>query len=123
MKNFFTNPVVHIVAILLITIWASSNNNGWVIGIMMVAIILLPPKYDPAIRFKERNELSRNWAYRVRDCKTKTTTYYSTLDQVFDTVPLSNFLHNNIRLGFSSTDGIRYKIDVRGTNYDNTWDV
>jgi len=56
MKNFFTNPVVHIVAILLITIWASSNNNGWVMGIMIVAIILLPPKYDPAIRFKERNE-------------------------------------------------------------------
>ena len=32
---------------------------GWVLAGIVVMQILLPPKYDPAIRWKERNERKR----------------------------------------------------------------
>ena len=32
---------------------------GWVLAGIVVVLILLPPKYDPAIRWKERNERKR----------------------------------------------------------------
>lgn len=32
---------------------------GVIIWIVVVAIIVTPPKYDPAIRWKERNEAKR----------------------------------------------------------------
>jgi len=30
--------------------------SAWIIGAVIAVLIALPPKYDPAIRWKERNE-------------------------------------------------------------------
>jgi len=65
----------------------------------------------------------KRWNYRIRDCKTKTTTNCTTLDQVTDIITVSDFLLNNLKGGFSVADGIRYKVDVRGSFCDNSWDM
>lgn len=32
---------------------------GWLFLVVLLVLVLLPPKYDPAIRWKERNERKR----------------------------------------------------------------
>lgn len=70
------------------------------------------------------------WTYRVRDCKTRTTAYCETLEQalrvaemVVGDMPTDRFLINLLEQGESVTDGRRYKVDIRGTYYDNSWDI
>ena len=72
----------------------------------------------------------RRWKYRVRDCKTRTTAYCETLEQalkvsemVLGDMITNRFLVDLLKQGMSVTDGKRYKVDVRGTWYDNTWQL
>ncbi len=40
--------------------WIEANATwAWVLYGICLVLILLPPKYDPAIRWKERNERKR----------------------------------------------------------------
>jgi hypothetical protein len=63
------------------------------------------------------------WKYRVRDCKERTTAYCETLEQAIRVADMEPavFLRRLLEQGESVSDGVRYKVDVKGSYYDNTW--
>jgi hypothetical protein len=63
------------------------------------------------------------WTYRVRDCKERTVALCQTLEQVEKLTSVSPFLLGLLKQGLSVSDGQQYKVDVRGSFCDNTWDL
>lgn len=66
----------------------------------------------------------KRWKYRVRDCHKRMIGHYNSLEEVLDLFQIEPWLVQLLREGESiayTQDGIRYKIDVRGAYYDNTW--
>lgn len=61
------------------------------------------------------------WKYRARDCKHKTTRYYTSLYDVYADIEVSDFCKNLLEMGLSVSDGKRYKVDVKGSYSDGTW--
>ena len=65
-----------------------------------------------------------NWNYRVRDCERRMIGHYQTLQEVQDIFKLDRFLLNLLEQGESVQCGSRkLKVDIRGTYYDNTWEL
>lgn len=65
----------------------------------------------------------RRWKYRVRDCEKRMVGHYNTLEEVLKLFPMDPFLEQLLREGESISDGLRYKVDVRGAYFDNTWSL
>lgn len=65
----------------------------------------------------------KRWKYRVRDCKTRMVGYYDSLEEVLTIFPMSPSLQEMLREGISISDGVQYKVDVRGAYYDNIWEL
>jgi len=70
-------------------------------------------------------KLNPRWKYRVRDCKEQTMALCETAEQAIRVADMeaSVFLRGLIEQGVSVSDGRRYKVDVRGTHHDNSWEI
>jgi hypothetical protein len=63
------------------------------------------------------------WTYRVKDCKERTIALCQTLEQVEKLTGASPFLLGLLSQRISICDGVRYKVDVRGSFCDGTWNL
>lgn len=64
----------------------------------------------------------RRWKYRVRDCERRMIGYYETLQEVIEVTNPDAWILGLIQQGHSVQFGI-YKVDIRGTYYDSTWEL
>jgi len=65
------------------------------------------------------------WKYRVRDCNEQSIALCETLEQAMKVAEIEadSFIGNLLEQGYSVSDGQRFKVDVRGKWYSNTWEI
>jgi len=67
------------------------------------------------------------WKYRVRDCQNQTAIKCYTLEEVVKLTAwwgdVGEWHVELLRQGHSVSDGLRFKVDVRGAWSDRTWQL